>query len=110
MAHVLDIDDLFPDPLAVALAPMNDVGREGGADETVARIRVVVEANLEGHKPFLTQVHGVLDTLVLEIPEVDLAAVLELADLLEVEPGMNVFGAAHSDETITLWRGWYQKS
>ena len=26
------------------------------------------------------------------------------------KPGMKVFGAAHSDETITLWRGWYQKS
>ena len=25
-------------------------------------------------------------------------------------PGMNVFGAAHSEDTMTLWRGWYQKS
>ena len=53
MAHVLDIDDLFPDPLAVALAPMNDVGREGGADETVARIRVVMETDFERHQELM---------------------------------------------------------
>ena len=70
---------------AVPLVPMNDVGREGGADETVARIRVVMETDFERHQPVLAQIHGVLDALVLEIPEVDLAAVLELADLLEVE-------------------------
>ena len=26
------------------------------------------------------------------------------------KPGMKVLGAAHSLETMTLWRGWYQKS
>ena len=40
-------------------------------------------------------------------PELPLS--LGLVDLFE-EHGMKVFGAAHSEETITLWRGWYQKS
>src|SRR5688572_19565830 len=82
VAYVLDIDDLFPDPFAVPLVPMDDVGRERGADKTVARIRVVMEADFERHQPVLAQVHGLLDALALEIPEVDLAAVLEVADLL----------------------------
>ena len=85
MAHVLDIDDLFPDRLAVPLVPVNDVGREGGADEAMARIRVVMETDFQRHQSVLAQVHRPLDALPLEIPEVDFAAVLELADLLEVE-------------------------
>jgi hypothetical protein len=110
VAPVLDVDDLFPDPPAVLLAPMNDIGREGGADETVTRIRVVMEADFERHQPVLAQVHRLLDALSLEIPEVDLAAVLELANLLEVEARhegvrRRPFGRDHH-----VWRGWYQKS
>ena len=35
----------------------------------------------------------------------------QLADAIEGrKPGMKVLGAAHSELTITLCRGWYQKS
>ncbi|HKN46107.1 MAG TPA: hypothetical protein VJW23_19515, partial [Propionibacteriaceae bacterium] len=44
-----------------------------------------METDLQRHQPVLAEVHGLFDALLLEIPEVDLAAVLELADLLEVE-------------------------
>src|SRR5262245_23012178 len=87
MALILDVDDLLDNPLAVLLVPVNDVRGQSRADEAVAGIRIVVEADLQRDEAILTEIDRLIDALVREVPEMNLATVLEVTDLLEVEPG-----------------------
>ena len=74
----LHLNDLLDEPLArlFALPPMPNGGAERGADETVAALRIVVEAHLEWHEALGAQVE-LFDYLGLApVPQVDLLAVL----------------------------------
>src|SRR5262245_33495638 len=85
MLLIFDVDDLLDNPFPILLVPVNDIGRHCRADKTVRGIRVVVEANLEGHEPVFTEVNRVSHPLFLEIPEVDFTAVLEMPDRFQIE-------------------------
>ena len=88
MRLVLDVDDLLPLPLAgVVLPPVDDVGGERGAAEAVRACRIVVEAHFERNQPVLAEIERLLRRALLEIPQMDAAPILQMADLLEVEAG-----------------------
>ena len=86
MGLIFHIDDLFPDPFArVVLVPVDDVRRERRAAETVRRIRVVVEAHLQGDQAVFAQIEGLLRFLFLKVPQVDAATVFQVANLFQIE-------------------------
>ena len=76
MALVLDVDDLLDNPLAVLLVPVNDVRGQSRADEAVAGIRIVVEADLQRDEAVLAEIDRLIDALVRKKSEMDLATVL----------------------------------
>ena len=78
--------------LAVLLVPVPHVGAEGGADEAVRAVRVVVEADLQRDQAVLPEVDALGDLALLPVPEVQLPAVLALGHVLELEAGLEGVG------------------
>ena len=87
MRLVLDIDDLFPLPVTgIVFPPVDDVGRQRRAAEAVGAVRVVVEPHLQRDQPVLSQIEGLFRFLLLEIPEMDAAAIFQMPDLFQIKP------------------------
>src|SRR4029078_206147 len=93
MRLIFDIHDLFPLPFpARILPPMDDIGRKCGSDKAMAAVGIVMEPDLQRDQTVLAKVETLLWFLFLEIPEMDFAAVFEMADLLKIETRHEVIG------------------
>ena len=84
---VIDIDDLFPLPFAgLVLPPVDDVGRQRRAAKPVGAVGVVMETHLQRDQPVLSQIEGLLRLLLLEVPEMNAAAIFQMPDLFQIKP------------------------
>ena len=86
MLDAIDGDNLLYSPLAVFAVPVEHRARKRRADEAALGLRIVKPANLEGDEAVVPQVDGLLESPLLEIPEVETPPVAARADVIELEP------------------------
>ena len=106
----LHLDDLLDLPLRAGLVVMPHDAGESGAGEAVRAFGIVVEADFQRDQAVAAEVERLGDLPLLPVPEMQALAVLACLDVVELEAAPDGIGGAHSLDTITLCRGWYQKS
>ncbi len=89
---------------------MEDRAAERCTDETVRAVGLVMKTNFERNQARLTEINRLIDSPLLPIPEMEMVPVLTILNVIQLKASLTVLGAAHSLLTITLCRGWYQKS
>ena len=84
----LDRDGRIGGPRAVRPVPAPEHARERGSHVALSAVRIVQRADLERDQPLVAEVDRLRQLALLEVPEMEAAAVAAGADVLEVEAGL----------------------
>lgn len=110
MGFVAHIEGSFRLPRARVISPpVFDVGRKGRTYKAIGRaVGTVVKADVQRDQPIFAEIEFLLGARCSKSRRWISRPYFRWPSSSRSKPGMNVSGAAHSDLTFTLWRGWYQ--